>query len=61
MRLSSRMAACPRWDLNPHDLSVTRFAIERVCQFRHGGTLAAGWQELAVGSTHPALDKDLIS
>ncbi len=36
---------CPRWDLNPYDLSVTCLACRCVYQFRHGGTLAVRWRE----------------
>ena len=30
-----RIIQCGRWDLNPHDVSITRSLVLLVCQFRH--------------------------
>ena len=27
--------SCGRWDLNPHDIAITRSLVLLVCQFRH--------------------------
>ena len=35
IKVSSLINHCGRWDLNPHDIAVTRSLVLLVCQFRH--------------------------
>lgn len=35
IKVSHTLNQCGRWDLNPHDVTITRSLVLLVCQFRH--------------------------
>ena len=35
MLIVNGVTECGRWDLNPHDIAITRSLVLLVCQFRH--------------------------